>query len=262
MTNKLTVYKNELNAVPFKGFTSTEMDLFFSICAQMRDKGLQEVQFSFDELKILSNYKPTSNKRFVSDLKNTYLKLLNLKYSRNYISKQNNDIEEYFVLFTGFKIDKTNNNVGIKVNPDLSNMLNSITGNFTKFDLEEFTDLRSSYAKTAFRLLKQFRLTGFWKVSIEDFRELLDVPDSYPMSRMTTIVLDPIIKELSPIFKNLEIKKIKAKKSRKIEYLEFVFVPEDDLTNDFEKKFRNSDGDYYVKDLMNFTKEEVKKSFP
>lgn len=262
MSSALTVYKNELNAVPFKDFTSVEMDLFFSICSQMRDKGLVEVTFSFDELKLLSKYKATSNKRFLTDLKNTYLKLLNLKYSKNYISKQNNDIEEYFVLFTGFRIDKTNNNISIKVNPDLSNMLNSITGNFTKFDLEEFTELRSIYSKTAFRLLKQFRLTGYWKVTIEDFRELLDVPESYPMSRMTTIVLNPIEKELSPIFPNLEIRKIKSKKSRKIEFLEFVFDSDDDLKLDNSKKFRNKDGEYYSKHLYDFTPDEVQIAFP
>ena len=50
-----------------------------------------------------------------------------------------------------------------------------------------------------FRLLKQYKHTGYMKIKIEDFRERLDIPKSYRMSNISQFVLTPIIKELSNI---------------------------------------------------------------
>jgi len=260
--SELTVYKNELNSVPFRKFKSVEMDLFFAICTKMRNKELNEVTFSFEDLKTLSSYKDRHSERFILDLKRTYDKMLDLKYSTRYIDKQGEDIESYFVLFTGFKINRTKEYVKIKINSDLKYILNAISGEFTKFELEKFTKLRSSYSKTAFRLLKQFRQTGYWKIKIDDFRELLDIPVSYQMNKLTKTVLEPITKELTPLFKNLKIKKIKVKKQNKIEYLEFSFTPQDDIKKDGTKIFKDSRGKYYENDIGHFTQKEINKSFP
>jgi len=254
---ELTVYKNELNTVPFRKFNSTEMDLFFAICSQMRNKGTSKVRYSFEELKTLSKYTATSIEKFVNDLDQTYSKMLALN-----IANDENGVLHRFVLFNEFIIDRNQKFVEIETNKKFEYIINEISGSFTKFELEEFTELRSSYSKTAFRLLKQFRQTGFWKVSIFDFRELLDIPISYQLSDIDKKVFKPIIKELSPIFKNLQIKKIKAKKSNKIEYIEFRFKAEDDMNRRNEKTFRDSDGNYYQKDLFHLTQEEENKAFP
>jgi len=232
------------------------MDLFFSICSRMRNKGLSEIRYSFEDLKQLSKYSSREKERFVNDLENVYRKMVQLSYRQ-----EDEEKIRYFILFTGFEIDKKNKYVDISVNPKLKHILNEISESFTKFELEEFTDLRSSYAKTAFRLLKQFRQTGYWKIHIDRFRELLDIPTSYRMTALDDRVIEPIKKELSLIFKNLEVKKIRAKKSRKIEYLEFRFKAEDDMNNKNEKTFRDEDGNYYQNDLFHLTKEEEKKTF-
>lgn len=233
------------------------MNLFFSICSKMRNQGINKIRFTFEELKQLSKYKATSTERFVSDLDKTYTKMLQLNYRAD-----NKNGFERFVLFNKFKVDVEDQYVEISVNSDLQFILNEITGNFTKFELEEFTYLRSSYSKTAFRLLKQYRQTGFLKVEIEDFRELLDVPKTYRMIDIDDRVLKPIIKELSSIFKNLQIKKIKSKKGNKIEYLEFKFKEEDDINNKNEKTFRDVDGNYYQNDVFHLNQEEENKTFP
>jgi len=257
MKTNVAVYKNELNAVPFRKFTSIEMDLFFSICSQMRDKGIMRIRYSFEDLKELSHYSSTSKERFINDLEKTYDKLMQLSY-RYEDTKQ----IRKFILFTTFVIDKEFEYVEIAVNSDLEYILNEITGQFTKFELEEFTNLNSSYSKTAFRLLKQFRLTGFWKIKIDHFRELLDIPKNYTISAIDKRVLTPINKELSLIFKNLNIKKIKAKKQNKIEYLEFSFTPQDDIRKNGTKTFKDKNRGYYENDIEHFTREEINKSFP
>lgn len=80
-----------------------------------------------------------------------------------------------------------------------------------------------------YRLLKQWRSTGFATYEIKEFRRLLNIPDSYGMGHISQKVLRIIKRDLSPYFKNLRIKKIKGKgkDARKIVRLEFKFKPED-----------------------------------
>lgn len=216
---ELTVkYQNELNLIPLKNFNAKQMDLFFALCARMKDKGLQNIRFSFDDLKDLSDYKMTATKAFVGDLEKLYKDMLNLAYRT-----EDEDTIQYFVLFNGFKIDKKNKFVEVSVNPELEYVINGLTTEFSKFELSAFTSIRSTYAKTLFRLLMQYRSTGYYVVKIEDFRELLDVPKSYRMSNIDQTILEPSIKELSNYFNDLKVSKIKAKKGNKIAKLEFAF---------------------------------------
>lgn len=218
MANIKVSYKNELNLVAMRNFDSVEMNLFFSICAKMKNKGNDKVQFTFEDLRELSAYKPTSIKRFSDDLEAVYTKMLQLTYH-----VEEAGVREKFVLFTGYRIDENNQTVDIAVNPSLNFMLNELSTEFTKFELQEFTTIRSSYAKTMYRLLKQFRSTGFYKVKIDDFRTLLDVPSGYSMSKIDERILKPIKKELSLHFDDLKIIKHKARKGNKISLIEIRF---------------------------------------
>ena len=218
MANIKVKYKNELNLVPMRNFDSVEMNLFFSICAKMKDKGLSKVQFTFEDLRDLSAYKPTSIKRFSDDLEAVYNKMLQLTYRT-----EEAGIREKFVLFTGYRIDENNQTVDISVNPELAYIINELSTVFTKFELQEFTGIRSSYAKTMYRLLKQYRSTGFYKVKIEDFREILAIPNSYQMSDIDKQVLKPIKNELSTYFDDLKVIKHKARKGNRIASIEIRF---------------------------------------
>ncbi len=101
------------------------------------------------------------------------------------------------------------------------------------------THLKSTYSKNIFRLLKQYKHTCYFKIQIDDFRERLDIPKSYRMTHINQKVLTPIIKELSMIFNNLHISKIKAKKGRKIEWLEFTFDAEKRIHNKRQPQMTN-----------------------
>ncbi|MDU5016207.1 MAG: RepB family plasmid replication initiator protein, partial [Staphylococcus epidermidis] len=59
------------------------------------------------------------------------------------------------------------------------------------------------------------------------------------MNDITKRVLKPIINELSSIFNNLNINKIKAKKGRKIEWLEFTFDAEKRIHNKRQPQMTN-----------------------
>ena len=70
--------------------------------------------------------------------------------------------------------------------------------------------IRSTYAKTVYRLLKQWRTIGKREFSIEDLKRLLDTPDYYGPSEIDKNVLKPVLRELPQFFSGLKIKKVKA----------------------------------------------------
>ncbi|MDU4618902.1 MAG: RepB family plasmid replication initiator protein [Staphylococcus epidermidis] len=199
MSGETVVYQNEMNLVPLRKFTSTEIDIFFSLCNKLKEQDIKELAIPFEELRHLSNYYHRSLKRFVKDLEHVYDKMLTLTYTeRSGLSFKK------FVLFTGYEVDVDEQKLIVSINPKLKHVLNEITADFTKFELKEMTHLKSTYSKNMFRLLKQYKHTG----------------------HINQKVLAPIIKELGFIFNNLNINKIKAKKGRKIEWLEFTFDAE------------------------------------
>ncbi|MCT4393681.1 replication initiation protein [Lacticaseibacillus paracasei] len=205
MSNELVKYQPELNTIPLRKFSPVEMNLFFSIVSRMRDKGEQTVRFSFDELKDLSAYKQTSGKAFVKDLEKTYDHLMDLRFGHR--SKTGLSVEK-FVMFNKFKIngDASEPYVEIRVQEEALPLLNHLES-WVRYALVEFRDLKSSYAKTMFRLLKGYRTTGYACFSKADFLELLDVPTSYRQSDINKYVISPIKEELTPLFRGLTVRK-------------------------------------------------------
>ena len=234
MSGETVVYKNDMNLVPLRKFNNTEVNLFFTLCNKLKDKGNLTVNVPFEELKELSNYYSHDKKLFIQDLEKFYDKVFSLTYR-----EETENVIRKFILFTKVEIYKDKEYVAIGVNPDLEHIINSLTSNFTKFELREMTHLKSTYSKHMFRILKQYKHTGYVKIKIDDFRERLDIPNSYRMTNINQKVLAPIIKELGFIFNNLSINKIKAKKGRKIEWLEFTFDAEKRIHNKRQPQVTN-----------------------
>ena len=170
--NEVVKYHNDMNSVAFRGFGKVELDLFFAICSKMRDEGKNEVEFTFRQIRSLSQFKKTANEAFVNKLKSTYQKLLALIFKEEKGSRTT-----YFTLFDEFTIDTDKETISITIKEKYFYILNGLTANFTRFELAEFVSLKSSYSKSLYRLLKQFRTTGYYEVPIEDFRRLLDIPE-------------------------------------------------------------------------------------
>ena len=91
---------------------------------------------------------------------------------------------EQLNLFQKFKIDKVNETLLIKVSEEFEYILNSIGTNFTRFELENMTNLKSSYVKELYRQLMAHKTEDLKRslvCKIEDFRALLAIPESYRM---------------------------------------------------------------------------------
>lgn len=234
MANEIVKYHHELNTIPLRKFTPVEMNLFFSIVSRMREKGDKTVRFTFDQLKDLSNYKATANVRFVDDLKTTYEKILSLRFGRR---SESGLSYEMFVMFTKFKIngDTPEPYVDIQIFEDALPLLNGLDS-WVRYSLQQFNELQSSYSKTMFRLLKQFRTKGYAYFSKEDFHELLDIPKSYKQPDIDKRVIKPVRQELTAIFKGLTIKKKYGKgRGKPVIGYQFSFKPEIKQADDFNK---------------------------
>ncbi|EGP5557218.1 TPA: RepB family plasmid replication initiator protein [Enterococcus faecalis] len=200
----------------------------------MRDVGDKKVQFTFEQLKDLSNYKATANVRFIDDLETTYDKLMDLRFGRRSADGLQ---RERFVLFNQFKIDGKADIpfAEIQVHEKALPLLNNLE-EWVRYSLQQFNELESSYAKTMFRLLKQFRTKGVAYFSKEDFHELLDIPKSYRQSDINKNVIKPIQQELTAIFKGLTIKKKYGKgRGKPVIGYQFTFKPEIKKADDFNK---------------------------
>ena len=51
----LLKYHNDLNQITLKGLNARESNVFFAICAIMKDHGLNELTLTFNDLKKISN---------------------------------------------------------------------------------------------------------------------------------------------------------------------------------------------------------------
>ena len=211
MANEVVKHHNDLNTVIMRKWTAEEMNFFFAIIAKARDKGTSDLVFDKYQLAELANYSIEHNKRFYDTMDSLANNISQLRY----IEKTKNSIE-YMPLFTRFKVeweeDLSDMQAQVSVSPLFEYILNKLSANFTQYELQEFTSIRSTYAKTAYRLLKQWRTVGRKEFKIDEFKLLLDMPNSYKSSEIDRAVITPILKQLSPYFEDLKVKKIKSKK--------------------------------------------------
>lgn len=255
--NEVVKYHNQMNKLKFKGFNAIELDLLMTICSKMKEQGLKTIKFSFEQLRKLSKYsKDTEIKRFVKDLNNTYRKLIKIDF---WIETEHKIIG--FVLFSKYEIDKLKETVTIGVNPEFYYVLNELTSNFSVFELDEFLNIKSKFSKECYRRLKQYRHTGLWKIDIEEFRAIMDIPKNYQMCDVDRRVLSPIKKELSSLFEGFKIQKKKGIKN-KVTHLIFTFKPEErnkSIPDKYPKIEKKAEESIYNKPIPKFRKLTSKK---
>ena len=221
MSNEIVKYHNDMNKVSLNGFNKLELDLYAAIVSRMRNEELELISFEFDYLKELIKWKDTDNTKFVKTLRSMYRKLLNCTFA---IENKKMIIE--FVLFTRYRIDLENKKIDIIVNGEFAWILNNLKLSFTRFELEEYVEIKSTYVKKFYMQMKQFRTTGKWIVSLEEFRRLLDIPEKYRISHIDKKVLEPITEELKEKYGVYVLKKYDNKKRGRpsVSGFEFTFI--------------------------------------
>lgn len=224
--NLVTRYRNELNSVPMRNWTSDEQDFFFAVVTQARDKGTQLIKFTQEDLKILTGYTDRNKSRFLNTLMSLENKIFEMRYTES-----TSNSRKTMLLFQEFETkwsdDLSDIVLEVAVTKNFDYIINRLESQFTQFELKQFTNIRSTYAKEMFKKLKQWRTVGKVEFSINDFREMLQVPKSYRATDINQVVLKPIKEELSHYFKKLKVKAIKSnKRGNPIISYKFTFQPE------------------------------------
>lgn len=205
MRNEVVKYHNDLNTVVMRTWTSEEMNFFFAILTKAKEQGLKKLVFDTDELKQLAS---SSRKyRWEETVVSAVKKIGQLTYF-----EQSEKKFRVMTLFELLEVDLEKRIVEVKVSSNFDYILNKLETQFTRYELEEFTSIRSTYAKTMYRLLKQWRTVGKKEFAIDDLKRILDMPSSYKSSEIDRAVIKPIKEQLSPYFVDLKVKKIKSNK--------------------------------------------------
>lgn len=244
----LVVYGNDFNFMPLPKLTEFEIDIFMQIVSELNENRELELFFMDLAYEIYTKKHKSANETL-----EIFYKLADklLSFKVKYSIKNRHYA---FICFEKLELildEDPNPRIKIKAQEDFYELITNLQMGFTKFELREFITISGKYAKNLYRLLKQFKKTGFLKLNWEDFCNIMQIPTSYKMADIDKRILKPAIKELSaepnneqPIFKNLKYEKIKDKKmgvgrGGKVVGIEFTFDKETNETNENNKSKEN-----------------------
>ncbi|GAA8093802.1 hypothetical protein BTM474_15070 [Helicobacter pylori] len=236
--NTYITYHNNTNKVNLGKLSEREANLLFAIFQKLKDQGNTLIRFEPQDLKQMIMVKSNlTNRQLLQILKNL---LDNISGANFWIIREhveNGEIYEdhiSYMLFKQFEIrihkpTQTIEYLEVQLNDSYQYLLNNLGmgGQYTSFKLLEFQRVRGKYAKTLYRLLKQYKSTGILSVEWTQFRELLDIPKDYKMENIDQKVLTPSLKELKKIypFEHLSYKKERRNSHdrRKVTHIDFYF---------------------------------------
>ncbi|GAA9352494.1 hypothetical protein TH0610_15190 [Helicobacter pylori] len=236
--NTYITYHNNTNKVNLGKLSEREANLLFAIFQKLKDQGNTLIRFEPQELKQMIMVKSNlTNRQLLQILKNL---LDNISGANFWIIREhveNGEIYEdhiSYMLFKQFEIrihkpTQTIEYLEVQLNDSYQYLLNNLGmgGQYTSFKLLEFQKVRGKYAKTLYRLLKQYKSTGILSVEWTQFRELLDIPKDYKMENIDQKILNPSLKELRKIypFEHLSYKKERRNSHdrRKVTHIDFYF---------------------------------------
>ena len=206
----LVKYNNVLNRLSIGKLEEKELELFFALCLELKEKGVDDVYINITEFKNRYNM-GRSNIRFEKYLEVVLSKFLETKL----IIKSSNGLE-IGNFFRKFKIDFKNNNLFVQVDTDYSFILNDLVEMYTQFSFNQYQGLKSKYAKRLMPKLAQWNGTKKIEFEKEDLFEILGASESYKsdLSSFNKRILKPATAELKKVFSNLKVTPIKNNNSK------------------------------------------------
>lgn len=222
-------WDNAMNNIDLATLSVTEMNLFTAICAQVVERGDEEVHLSYSALKELMHYKSRSRKRFaLMVVKATeHIRTFTVQYEHGTKIGSGQ-------LFYNIEADIVTGDISVSVNRKVLGVLNNLTNNFTLFLQPDWVTLDSKYAKIVYLMVMQWRTSNKdIIISVEDFRKKLAIPKSMTTSQVTKRIINPVKDQLNKdgLVPNFDITPI-AKGRKYVEYrLTFDAIPKLKTTN-------------------------------
>ncbi|MGL2616977.1 replication initiation protein [Helicobacter pylori] len=212
---KKVVIHNNIYEIDLGKLNSKENDLLFAIFSFLKDKGNTVIRFTLKDLKILINDDKINHQKLEKLVISLWEKLRVVNFW--VIGK---GFKKNVMLFDCFKLnysDESNKqllNIEIQINNEnFGYLFNELFKNFTQFDLKQFQNIKSKYAKNIFRLLKRYEDVSFsdhrgniankhghtlltYKYDIEGFKNFIGIPN-LRFSQIENQILIPACQELS-----------------------------------------------------------------
>ena len=212
--NDIVKYDNILNKLSLNNLEEKELELFFALCLELKEKGIDEVYINITEFKNQYNF-GRSKIRFEKYLEVVLNKFLETKV----IIKTSNSFE-IGNFFRKFKI-LPDNILYVQVDNDYQFILNNLVKMYTQFSFKEYQSLKSKYAKRIMPKLAQWQ--GIKKIEFQkdELLEVLGASENYKkdISNFNKRVLKPLTDELKTVFYNLKVEPIKNTNKTIISYI-------------------------------------------
>ena len=110
----------------------------------------------------------------------------------------------------------------ISFSPDLTRHIFMLGERFVRYRLEYARGLRSLYSSTLLRLLMTQKDTGFKTITLEDFRQQMEVPESYKYADIKRYAILKPVAELNEKA-DIHIEWKETKRGRSVHSLQFTF---------------------------------------
>ena len=203
--NDIVKYNNSLNKLKMGKLEEKELELFFALCLELKEKGTDDVFINITDFKNRYNM-GRSNVRFEK-----YLKVVLDKFLETKMIIKTDKTLEMGNFFRKFKIDFQKNLLYVQVDNDYSFILNDLVEMYTQFSFKQYQELKSKYAKRLMPRLAQWNGTKSIEFEKEDLFEILGASESYKndLSSFNKRILKPASTELKTVFYNLKVKPIK-----------------------------------------------------
>lgn len=211
-------YNNVLNKLNLAKLEEKELELFFALCLELKNKGSDEVNINITDFKNRYNM-GRSNQRFEK-----YMEVVLSKFLETKMIIKTSKTLELGNFFRKFKLDFVNNTLYVQLDEEYKYILNNLVEMYTQFSFIQYQELKSKYAKRLMPKLAQWQGTKKIEFKKEELFEVMGVTENYKkdLGNFRKRILKPVTEELKKIFYNLKVTPLKNR-SAKIEGYSFVW---------------------------------------
>ena len=210
-------YNNVLNKLNMGKLEEKELELFFALCLELKNKQTDEVFINITDFKNKYNM-GRSNQRFEK-----YMEIVLEKFLETKMVIKTAKTLELGNFFRKFKLEFETNTLYVQLDNDYKFILNNLVEMYTQFSFKQYQELKSKYAKRLMPKLCQWQGTKKIEYKKDDLFEILGVSENYKkdLGNFRKRILKPATDELKKVFYNLKVTPLK--RSAKIDGYSFVW---------------------------------------
>lgn len=216
--NDIVKYNNVLNKLNMGKLEEKELELFFALCLELKNKETDEVFINITDFKNKYNM-GRSNQRFEK-----YMAIVLEKFLETKMVIKTAKTLELGNFFRKFKLEFETNTLYVQLDNDYKFILNNLVEMYTQFSFKQYQELKSKYAKRLMPKLCQWQGTKKIEYKKDDLFEILGVTENYKkdLGNFRKRILKPATDELKKVFYNLKVTPLKNR-SAKIDGYSFVW---------------------------------------